>query len=40
MRRRFALDGSAYEIDLSTKHAKALRRKLEPFTSRKYSEIV
>ena len=30
---RFALDGSAYEIDLSTKHARALRRKLEPFTS-------
>jgi hypothetical protein len=30
---RFALDGSAYEIDLSKKHAKALRRKLEPFIS-------
>ena len=35
---RFALDGSAYEIDLSEidlskKHAKALRRKLEPFIS-------
>ena len=30
---RFALDGAAYEIDLSTKHAKALRRKLEPFIS-------
>ena len=30
---RFALDGSAYEIDLSKKHARALRRKLEPFIS-------
>ena len=30
---RFALDGSAYEIDLSNKHAKALRRRLEPFIS-------
>jgi Lsr2 len=30
---RFTLDGSAYEIDLSKKHAKALRRKLEPFIS-------
>jgi Lsr2 len=30
---RFVLDGSAYDIDLSTKHAKALRRKLEPFIS-------
>jgi hypothetical protein len=29
----FAIDGAAYEIDLSTKHAKALRRKLEPFIS-------
>ena len=28
---RFALDGSAYEIDLSKKHAKAFRRKLAPF---------
>jgi Lsr2 len=30
---RFALDGTAYEIDLSTRHARALRRKLEPFIS-------
>ena len=30
---RFALDGSAYEIDLGMKHAKALHRKLEPFIS-------
>ena len=30
---RFALDGSAYEIDLSKKHAKALRRKLDPYIS-------
>jgi len=28
---RFAIDGMAYEIDLSKKHARALRRKLEPF---------
>jgi nucleoid-associated protein Lsr2 len=30
---RFAIDGAAYEIDLSRKHAKALRRKLAPFIS-------
>ena len=30
---RFAIDGAAYEIDLSKKHAKAFRRKLEPFIS-------
>jgi nucleoid-associated protein Lsr2 len=30
---RFALDGAAYEIELSKKHAKALRRKLAPFIS-------
>jgi hypothetical protein len=30
---RFAIDGTAYEIDLSKKHARALRRKLEPFIS-------
>lgn len=30
---RFAIDGTAYEIDLSSKHARALRRKLEPFIS-------
>jgi Lsr2 len=30
---RFTLDSSAYEIDLSKKHAKALHRKLEPFIS-------
>jgi Lsr2 len=30
---RFAIDGAAYEIDLSKKHARALRRKLEPFIS-------
>jgi nucleoid-associated protein Lsr2 len=28
---RFAIDGAAYEIDLSKKHAKAFRRKLAPF---------
>lgn len=28
---RFALDGSQYEIDLSTKNARAFRRKLTPF---------
>ena len=30
---RFALDGAAYEIELSKKHARAFRRKLEPFIS-------
>jgi Lsr2 len=30
---RFALDGAAYEIELSKKHAKAFRRKLAPFIS-------
>jgi nucleoid-associated protein Lsr2 len=30
---RFAIDGAAYEIDLSKKHAKAFRRKLAPFVS-------
>jgi Lsr2 len=30
---RFVIDGTAYEIDLSKKHARALRRKLEPFIS-------
>ena len=30
---RFAIDGTAYEIDLSKRHARALRRKLEPFIS-------
>jgi hypothetical protein len=30
---RFTLDGAAYEIDLSKKHARALRRRLEPFIS-------
>jgi len=28
---RFGVDGSEYEIDLSTKNAAALRRKLAPF---------
>jgi hypothetical protein len=28
---RFGVDGSDYEIDLSKKHAAALRRKLAPF---------
>jgi hypothetical protein len=28
---RFGLDGTDYEIDLSTKNAKAFRRKLAPF---------
>ena len=30
---RFAIDGTSYQIDLSKKHARALRRKLEPFIS-------
>ena len=30
---RFAIDGAAYEIDLSKKHARAFRRKLAPFVS-------
>jgi hypothetical protein len=30
---QLAIDGTAYEIDLSKKHARALRRKLEPFIS-------
>jgi Lsr2 len=29
----FAIDGTAYEIDLSKRHAKALRSKLESFVS-------
>ena len=29
---RFGLDGTGYEIDLSTKNATALRRQLAPFT--------
>ena len=29
---RFGLDGSQYEIDLSTKNANAFRRKLAPYT--------
>ena len=28
---RFALDGTAYEIELSKRHAAAFRRKLAPF---------
>jgi hypothetical protein len=30
---RFGLDGSEYEIDLSAKHAEALRKALEPYMS-------
>jgi hypothetical protein len=30
---RFAIDGTSYEIDLSKRHAAALRRKLAPFIS-------
>jgi len=29
---RFGFDGTAYEIDLSAKNARALRKKLSPFT--------
>ena len=30
---RFGLDGAEYEIDLSAKHAEALRKALEPYMS-------
>ena len=30
---RFGLDGAEYEIDLSAKHAEALRKALEPYVS-------
>jgi Lsr2 len=30
---RFGLDGAEYEIDLSAKHAEALRKALEPYAS-------
>ena len=30
---RFALDGAEYEIDLSAKHAKAMREALEPYVN-------
>jgi hypothetical protein len=30
---RFGLDGAEYEIDLSAKHAEALRKVLEPYLS-------
>ncbi len=30
---RLAIDGAVYQIDLSGKHARALRRRLEPFIS-------
>jgi hypothetical protein len=30
---RFGLDGGDYEIDLSAKHAEALRKALEPYVS-------
>jgi hypothetical protein len=30
---RFGLDGAEYEIDLSAKHAEAMRKALEPYVS-------
>jgi Lsr2 len=30
---RFGLDGAEYEIDLSAKHAEAIRKALEPYVS-------
>jgi hypothetical protein len=30
---RFGLDGAEYEIDLSAKHAEALRKAVEPYVS-------